>query len=229
MRKYKRIGIVGGVSPQSSALFYQTLIKKHFEKDEDQYYPEIVMFSMNFDRVKDFQKDPDQAGYINEFVKAVNTLKAAGVDFAVIASNTPHRVFEEIEKRTDIKLLSIVDSVADYASQKRFENVLLLGTIYTMKESYYKNGLKNNNIQTIVPSNTDQEIVNDIIFSELVVGKVKKESKLKLIDIIKKSPSDAVILGCTELPILLQKEDLRTPIINTTDIFAATTLEFASS
>ena len=227
MEKYKRIGIVGGVSPQSTVLFYRKIIKKHFEKNKDQYYPEIVTFSVNFDRIKDYQKKSDQMQYINEFVTAINALERAGVDFAVIASNTPHRVFEEVEKRTNTKLLSIISCVADYASKHKFKKVLLLGTMHTMKEDFYKRGLKNNGVEAIVPSDADQEAINDIIFSELALGELKVESKLKLMDIIEKNPADAVILGCTELPLLLKKEDMETPIIDSTDIFAEATLNYA--
>lgn len=224
---YKRIGIVGGVSPQSSALFYSKIIEKHFKKFQNQYYPEIVMFSVNFDKVKDLQKLPDQEEYINEFVKAIESLANAGADFAVIASNTPHRIFSELASKTSINLLSIVDCVTNHAKHMKYNKVLLLGTIYTMRENYFKNGFKAEKIETIVPSDEEQEMINDIIFNELVIGENNEKSKSYLINLIKRYPADAVILGCTELPMIIKKEDISIPIIDSTDIFAEATLNFA--
>lgn len=227
MEKYKRIGIVGGVSPQSSVLFYKTIIEKHYQKNKDYYYPEIVMFSVDFGKIKDFQKEDDPTNYIQEFVRAIDSLENAGADFAVIASNTPHRVFSQIEKQLAIPILSIVNVTADYAFNKGFKQLLLLGTNYTMREDFYKQGLKKKGLETIVPTNEEQEIVNNIIFNELVIGEIKEMSKLNLIHIIKKHHVDALILGCTELPLIIKEKDVEIPIIDTTDIFAEATLNFA--
>ena len=131
MQNYKRIGILGGISPQSSALFYKKIIEKHYQKSQDHYYPEIFMFSVNFGRLKDFQKEPDQTNYVNELVKGIDALKRAGADFAVIASNTPHRVFADIKKMTSIPLLSIVDSTANYALKNGYRRLLLLAACRT--------------------------------------------------------------------------------------------------
>ena len=227
MTNYKRIGIVGGISPQSSALFYKTIIEKHYQKNQDHYYPEIVMFSVDFGRLKDFQKDTDPKEYILELVNAVDSLERANADFAVIASNTPHRVFYEVEKKVSLPMLSIVDIVAGYALNNNFKKVLLLGTKYTMSEDFYKKGLINKGIEPIVPSETEQTIINNIIFDELVAGNVFQTSKVKLVEIIQKIEADAVILGCTELPLIITKDDIDIPIIDTTDVFAQATLDFA--
>ena len=227
MQNYKRIGILGGISPQSSALFYKKIIEKHYQKSQDHYYPEIFMFSVNFGKIKDCQKKPDQTEYINELVKGIDSLERAGADFAVIASNTPHRVFNEIEKKTSIPLLSIVDSTADYAIKNGFKNLLLLGTVYTMKEKFYKNGLKAKNIHAVVPSEVEQEMINNIIFNELVVGDVENISKNAVLEIINKHSVDAVILGCTELSLLITDRDTDIPLIDTTDVHAEATLNYA--
>lgn len=228
MKRYKRIGIVGGISPQSSALFYKTIIEKHYNKFHDYYYPEIIMFSVDFGKIKDYQKESDPSEYINELVKAVDSLEKAGADFAVIASNTPHRVFPQIEKQVSIPMISIITTTANYASKYGFKKLLLLGTQFTMSEDFYKNGLRENNIDTIVPSSEEQVIINDIIFKELVIGEIKEQSKSTLIKIIEKYPADAVILGCTELPLIIQSQDIKTPIIDTTDVFADEVLSYAT-
>ena len=229
MQQYKRIGILGGISPQSSALFYKKIIEKHYQKFQDHYYPEIVMFSVDFGKLKDYQNNPDQTDYINEIVKGIDVLERAGADFAVIASNTPHRVFSEIEKRTSIQLLSIVDSTANYAIKNGFNNLLLLGTVYTMKEEFYKNGLKAKNIHAVVPSEAEQEMINNIIFNELILGDVENQSKNVVLKIINKHSVDAVILGCTELSLLITKFDTDIPLIDTTDVHAEATLNYAIS
>lgn len=227
MKNYKRIGIVGGVSPQSSALFYKLLVEKHFFKNKDYYYPEIVMFSVDFGKIKDFQNETDPLNYIQEFIKAIDSLERAGAEFAVIASNTPHRVFSQIENNVSIPLMSIVDTTADYAIDNGYKKLLLLGTRYTMSEDFYKDGLKKKNLEIIVPSGRDQGLVNRIIFNELVLNIINKESKDKLIKMINTYSADAVILGCTELPLIIQKEDISMPVIDTTDVFAEATLDYA--
>jgi len=227
MKNYKRIGIIGGVSPQSSALFYKTLIEKHYKKYKDHYYPEIVMFSVDFGKIKDLQKEDDPVNYIQEFVNAIDNLERAGADFAVIASNTPHRVFSQIEKRVSIPLLSIVEIIAEYSLDQNFRNLLLLGTKFTMSEEFYRNGLKSKGIEIVVPTDDDQIIINNIIFDELVLNQIIQSSKEKLVGIIEKYLTEGVILGCTELPLIIHQEDIEKPIINTTEIFAEATLQFA--
>ena len=227
MKNYKRIGIVGGVGPQSYALFYKLLVEKHFSGNKDYYYPEIVMFSVDFGKIKDFQNETDSLNYIQEFVKAIDSLERAGAEFAVIASNTPHRVFSQIENNVSIPLLSIVDATADYAVDNGYKRLLLLGTRYTMSEDFYKNGLKMKNLEIIVPSGRDQGLVNRIIFNELVHDIISETSKTELIKMINAYSADAVILGCTELPLILKKEDITMPVIDTTDVFAEVTLDYA--
>ncbi|MCB2195650.1 MAG: amino acid racemase [Bacteroidetes bacterium] len=227
MKNYKRIGIVGGVSPQSSALFYKKLVEKHYTKNNDYYYPEIVLFSVDFGKIKDFQQEENTHNYIQEFVNAIENLEKAGADFAVIASNTPHRVFSEIDKQVSIPLISMVDVIAEHSVKHNFKKVLLLGTKYTMSEDFYKKGLQAHGIEAIVPSYDEQIIVNNIIFDELVLDRIIQSSKQKLIKIIEKYPADAVILGCTELPLIIKKEDVHLTIIDTTDVFAEATLNFA--
>lgn len=227
MKNYKRIGIVGGVSPQSSALFYKKIVEKHYTKNSDYYYPEIVLFSVDFGKIKDFQQEENTHNYIQEFVNAIENLEKAGADFAVIASNTPHRVFSEIDKQVSIPLVSMVDVIAEHSIKHRFKKVLLLGTKYTMSEDFYKKGLQTRRIEVVVPSYDEQIIVNNIIFDELVLDRIIQSSKQKLIKIIEKYPADAVILGCTELPLIIKKEDINTPIVDTTDVFAEATLKYA--
>jgi len=227
MKNYKRIGMVGGISPQSSVLFYRELIKKHFREHNNHYYPEIVMFSVDFGRLKDFQEDSDPKEYIKEIINAIDSLERAGADFAVIASNTPHRVFHQVEKRVSIPMLSMIDVIADYALNANYKKVLLLGTRYTMTEDFYKKGLLSKGIQAIVPSDNDQTIINNVIFDELVEGKVIQTSKIKLIEIIKTNKVDAVVLGCTELPLIVSGTDVDTPLIDTTTVFAGATLNYA--
>jgi aspartate racemase len=185
------------------------------------------MFSVDFGKIKDFQQEENTHNYIQEFVNAIENLEKAGADFAVIASNTPHRVFSEIDKQVSIPLISIVDVIAEHLVKHNFKKILLLGTKYTMSEEFYKKGLQSRGVETIVPSYDEQIIVNNIIFDELVLDHIIQSSKQKLIKIIEKYPADAVILGCTELPLIIKKEDVHLPIIDTTDVFAEATLNFA--
>ena len=228
MPRYKRIGILGGMSPVSTIKFYDMLIKKYFERNKNHAYPEIVIFSVNFDRIIKLQESNDMKAYINELMIGIDSLQKAGADFVVIPSNTPHTVFDELQKRSNIPLLNIVKITANKAKNLGMKKLLLLGTKFTMQSTFYKDDFEKLEIEVVVPSIDEQSKINKIIYDELVNGIIKEESKKKILDIVKNYNVDGIILGCTELSLILTPRDIKIPLLDTLQILAEATLDYAT-
>ncbi|KYK31896.1 MAG: amino acid racemase [Theionarchaea archaeon] len=222
----KRIGILGGISHESTTQYYEIIHKKYFKKYKDYYYPEIVVFSLNFQKFTDFENS-SKKNYIKYIMKGITSLEKAGAEFIVMAANSPHIVFEDVEKRSKVPLLSIVKVTAEKARKECMKKLLLLGIRVTMQSSFYQNVCKKYGITVVTPSPNEQNKINRIIFDELVIGIVTEESKKNLLKIINNYKVDGVILGCTELPLLLNQEDVDVPLLNTLELHAEAALDYA--
>lgn len=227
MSQYKRIGILGGMSPESTTEFYNLLIKKYYEKNKNYAYPEIVIFSVDFDNMMKLQESNDMKTYVKELMVGINSLQKAGADFAVIASNTPHMVFNELQKKSKIPLLSIVKNAANKAKIMGMKKLLLLGTKFTMRSTFYKDGFQDLNIQILFPNINEQNKINKIIYDELVNGIIKRQSKKQFLEIVKNYDVDGIILGCTELPSILTPKDTKIPLLDTLQIHVEATLDYS--
>lgn len=222
----KRIGILGGISHESTLKYYDIIHKKYYEKYKDYYYPEVVVFSLNFQKFTDFENN-SKKDYINYIMEGIISLERAGVDFILMAANSPHVVFEEVEKRSKVPLLSIVKVTAEKALQQELKKVLLLGIKVTMQSSFYQEVCREYGITVVTPSLEEQDTLNSIIFDELVIGVITEESTKKLMKIISNYKVDGVILGCTELPLILNQKDVDIPLLNTLELHAEAALEYA--
>ena len=228
MPRYKRIGILGGMSPISTIKFYDLLIKKHFERNKNHAYPEIVIFSVNFDRIIKLQESNDVKAYVKELMVGIDSLQKAGADFVVIPSNTPHMVFDELQRKSNIPLLSIVKITANKAKNLGMKKLLLLGTKFTMQSNFYRDEFEKLRIEIVAPSLDEQSKINKIIYDELVNGIIKEESKKKILDTVKNYDVDGIILGCTELSLILSSRDIKIPLLDTLQILAEATLDYAT-
>jgi aspartate racemase len=153
--------------------------------------------------------------------RCVQNLKKAGADFAIIASNTPHIVFDKLSRMSPIPLISIIDVTIDEITRCGYKNVLLTGTAFTMKNSFYKDSLESHGIKCTVPDNAEIDAIHNIIFQELENGIVNEQKKADFIAVCEKYAArgaEAVILGCTELPLLLKDGDVSIPVINTMEL-----------
>ncbi len=221
---YKRIGILGGMSPESTAEFYSLLIKKHFAQFKDYSYPEIVIYSVNFAEVIGLQEADNIVSYANELTRGIKALESAGSELIVIASNTPHMIFDDLQRRTHVPMLSMPLTVMNEAVKLKLKRLLLLGTKFTMQKDFYQKAFLGSNIEIIVPTASEQETVNNIVYKELVVGDIKGISRQKLVKIISSYSVDGVILGCTELPLIIRQDDVSAMLLDTVDIFTDATL-----
>ncbi len=223
----KRIGILGGISPESTRLYYEHIVKAYHARRGDYYFPEIVIFSLNFQHFTDLENRGDTEGYVAEIMAGVEALQRAGVDFVLMAANSPHAAFDIISRRAAVPLLSIVDVTLDEAQRLGLRRLLLLGIKFTMQSSFYPDACHRRGIELLVPSGEEQDDVDGIIFRELAAGQMLPASRGRLRRIIGSYDIDGVILGCTELPMILQREDTQIPLLNTLALHAEAALEYA--
>ena len=227
---YKRIGILGGMSPESTAAFYELLIKKHLNAYKNDAYPEIVIFSVNFARVLEYQDAVDTQAYVEELSKGLGVLADAKVDFIVIPSNTVHKVLDDLRALVNVPILSIVDATLDHAQKEGLQKLLLLGTKQTMSGSFYQHEAAKKDLELITPTPEEQVEVNTIIFGELVLGnEPSSQSKHRMLEIVSSyNQADAIILGCTELQMILKPDDTALPMLDTLEIHVDATLKSAA-
>ena len=224
MKARKRIGILGGISHESTIEYYGLIQKKYYERTGDSY-PEVVIFSLDFEKFTEFE-NTDKEQYIKYIMEGIRSLEKAGADFVIMAANSPHAVFDEVEKKSQIPVLSIVRATCEQALQQGLKTLLLLGIQFTMESSFYQDVFRDHGISIVTPSSKERTEIDRIIFDELVLGIHKKESKEKLLTIISNYEVDGVILGCTELPLVLNQKDITIPVLNTVEIHVETALDY---
>jgi aspartate racemase len=223
----KRIGILGGISAASTVEYYRRLIEKAIQRRGDYHTPEIVIYSLDFQRFTDLEDGNDRDGYVEEIMKGIRALEAAGVDFALMAANSPHAVFDQVAARAAAPMISIVRVTARSAQRRRLTRLLLLGIRFTMSSAFYPEACAELGIDVLVPSPEEQDEINHIIFAELARSVFRPESKARLLDIIAQYPVDGVILGCTELPLILSQEDTPVVLLDTLDLHVEAALKYA--
>ncbi len=227
---YKRIGILGGLTPESTVPYYIHIIHRYEEMFHNQAYPEVVVFSVSFQRFEDWMAVEDWESMELELTKGLHALHDAGADFAVIATNTMHNLYEKLDRRNIIPLLSLVDATGVEVKKAGIKRVGLIGTKFAMNKPYYREGLAKYGIKVVVPDEEDQQEVGRVIFEELAYGIIKDESRknyLAIMDRLKANGAQGVILGCTEIPLLIKQIDTKIPVFDTTTIHAEAALQFA--
>jgi aspartate racemase len=223
----KTIGILGGISPESTMLYYDHIVKAYYAREGNYYYPEIVIYSLNFQRFTDLEDSGDTRAYVQEIVTGIHALQGAGADFVLMAANSPHAVFDLVQEQANVDLLSIVDVTLDDAQKRGMKTLLLLGVQFTMQSSFYRQACTARGIHLLVPTEEEQDEISRIIFEELTIGQVLPKSKARLLDIVGRYKVDGVILGCTELPLILGPEDTTVPVLNTLALHAEAALDHA--
>lgn len=229
---HKKIGILGGLSPESTAIYYNHITREYAKRYGDYNYPEIIIYSVNFQEFVDWQNLDRWELAANKMISVFKILEKAGADFGLIATNTMHIVFDQVQSEISIPLLSIIESTADAINKEGIQTVGLLGTIFTMSGDFYKLGLKESGITALVPEKRDQEFINKVIYEELTKGIVNPKSKagfLKIINKLGDEGAQGIVLGCTEIPLLVKEEDCSIRLYDTTRIHAENALNYATS
>jgi len=227
----KHIGIVAS-SSEGASLCYRTICLEASAYMGEHNHPEITMSSVPLAEHLEFIKNEDWIGLAKSMAYAANKLADAGAHFVICPDNTNHLAFHHLAQFTDVPFIHIAEAVIIEASQKKYSKVGLLGTKFLMEGSVYQEYIDRYDLLGITPEEQDRQIVNNIIFDELVKGKILEESNAMLIDIIHKlkdKKCDAVILGCTELPLIIDSENAPLPTLDSTRLLARAALKQAMS
>jgi aspartate racemase len=218
----KKVGIVGGLGPESTIMYYKEIIAGYqkFVKTGD--YPLIVIDSVNMTKLLGYLENKQKEDLVSYIVNSLKHLAAAGADFAAISSNTPHIVFEKVKEQSPLPLISIIEETCRFSKNNGYKKVVVLGTKFTMSSRMYRDSFEKYNMKAFTPDEASQTTINNIIYPNLENGIILPEDKLRMINIAEKEISnihaDALVLGCTELPLMIKQEDITTPLINTTQI-----------
>lgn len=219
----KTIGLIGGMSWESTITYYQVINTVIKERLGGLHSSKCILYSVDFQEIEECQSSGNWEKSAKILADAAIKLQESGADFIVICTNTMHKVSDKIQESIHIPLLHIADVTATVLREKEIKKVALLGTKYTMEQDFYKNVIINNGIEVLIPNEEDRIIVNDTIFNELCLGIISESSKkafLSIIDKLGKQGAEAVILGCTEIGLLIKQNDTSIPLFDTTVIHA---------
>lgn len=227
----KTIGLMGGMSWESSIEYYRIINQAIRERLGGFHSARSVMVSIDFAEIETAQQagDWDKAAQI--MVEAARNVERGGGEFLVICTNTMHKLAPEVGAQIEIPILHIADATASRIKQRGLKRIGLLGTRFTMEEEFYRGRMmEEHGLDILIPADADRELVHDVIYDELVLGKINEQSKveyLRIIDGLRETGAEGVILGCTEISLLVADGDLEMPTFDTTRIHAQTAVEFA--
>lgn len=217
-----KIGMIGGFGPESTLDYYRLLIETYRIKSKDESNPEIIIYSMDINILMKLAANKEWDNLVEWLVNGIEVLQKGGADFGFISANTPHIVFDRVKELTPIPLISIVDKTCEHIKKIGVKKVGLLGTKFTMQSDFYKRACNREDIELFVPNEKEQDYIQHKLMTEIELGKFLDETKEGLINIIKRMIIDnsieGVILGCTELPLILSKSEEGIPFFNTTQI-----------
>jgi len=226
----KKIGIIGGLSAESTIEYYKILLKEYNKLKGGASSPLLIIESLDLGEVVGLMRIDDWKGVYKIIYQSAKNLEAAGAEVIIIATNTIHKVYDELQEEINTPMISIVKVTAETIKSQNLEKVGLLGTIFTMQSDFFHKVFHKYDIEIIVPEQDDQEFVNEVIFKELTYHILTPESKQGYLDVIEKLQergAEGVILGCTEIPLLIKEEDSPIPIFDTTTIHAMAALRYA--
>jgi len=226
----KTIGLIGGMSWESSLEYYRIINETVKEKMGKTHSCDCLMYSFDFHEVERLQHQGDWDGLTVLMVDRALDLKRGGAECIVICTNTMHMMANAIKTATELPLIHIAEETGKTIEAMNLNRVLLLGTKFTMEGSFYQSSLNNYAIDTLIPDENDRQIIHDIIYKELILGEFKDESRKKYIEIIEKAAKNGaqgVILGCTEIPLLIKSGDVSIPVFDTTSIHAIGAVNYA--
>ncbi|WP_455042106.1 aspartate/glutamate racemase family protein [Leptotrichia buccalis] len=219
----KTIGLIGGMSWESTVTYYKIINEVIKEKLGGLHSAKCVLYSVDFQEIEECQANGNWEKSGEILGEAAYNLEKAGANFIVICTNTMHKVVNQIKEKISIPILHIAEMTAEKILEKGLENIALLGTKYTMEQDFYKSKLIEKGINVIIPDKNDVEIINKVIYDELCLGTINSDSKKKFLEIVDKLRSkeaEGIILGCTEIGLLIKNADTDVPLFDTAIIHA---------
>ena len=226
----KTIGLIGGMSWESTQTYYRLINEGVKAELGGLHSAKLVLYSVDFAEIESLQHQGNWPATADILIHAAQALERAGADFIVICTNTMHKVAEQIEQAIRIPLLHIADATAAVLKLDAIKRIGLLGTRFTMEQTFYRERLEHQGIQAIIPNEVQRERVHAVIYNELCLGKINNESKqdyLEIVRSLKDQGAEGVILGCTEIGLLIQRSDTDVTLYDTTEIHAQEAVKVA--
>lgn len=228
----KTIGLIGGMSWESSAEYYRIINEEVKSRLGGLHSARCILYSVDFSEIEAFQSNGEWEKAGELLGNAAISLENGGADFIVICTNTMHKVADSIQAKISIPILHIAEATADEIKKLGLTKVGLLGTRYTMEQDFYKSRIEANGIQVLVPEQNERDMVNKIIFDELCLGDIQQSSRdyfRNVISMLASNGAEGIILGCTEIGLLIKQEDSAVPLFDTTRIHAIESVNKALS
>lgn len=226
----KTIGLIGGMSWESTAEYYRLINEEIKERMGGLHSAKCLLYSVDFGEIELFMRTGQWEKIAEELINAARILENAGADFILLCTNTMHKLYDQIQEEIEIQLLHIADATSEKVLQKNIKRVGLLGTRETMEQDFYKSRIENKGIQVIAPDEKERELVHQVIFDELCLGKIEdrsRENYIKIIEGLISKGAEGIVLGCTEIPLLINSDDSRVPLFDTTYVHAMKAVEKA--
>jgi aspartate racemase len=227
----KTMGLIGGMSWESSLEYYRIINETVKERLGGFHSAKCIMYSVDFEEVEKLQHQGDWDALTKLMVDSARKLQSGGADFIVICTNTMHKMADEVQAAVNLPLLHIADVTAEAIKRNGQTCVGLLGTKFTMEQDFYKGRLKDKHgLEVLIPSADERQVVHDILYSELCLGEIKDLSREKFKSVIQNlvdRGAQGVILGCTEIPLIVSQKDYDIPVYDTTELHAKAAVDFA--
>jgi len=226
----KTIGLIGGMSWESSAQYYAIINRAVRERLGGSHSAETFLYSVDFGEIERLQHDGDWSSLTARMVDAARRLEAGGADFVLICSNTMHLMADEVGAAIDVPLLHVVDPTASAITKAGLSRVGLLGTAFTMEKAFYRDRLAAAGLEIVIPDTADRREVHRVIYEELVAGKIEAASRAAYRQVIARlveRGAQAIVLGCTEIMLLVDQPDSAVPLFDTTRLHALAAVDLA--
>jgi len=226
----KTIGMIGGMSWESSIEYYRLVNEGVKSQLGGLHSAQCLMYSVDFEEIERYQHAGDWEKATEVMIAAARRLESGGADFVLICTNTMHKMAREVQAAIGIPLLHIVDATVVSIKSRNIHKVGLLGTRFTMEGEFYSGRLKAHGLDVVIPNQTDREIVHRVIYQELVLGKIIPESRQefrRIIQNLQEEGAEGIVLGCTEIGLLIKEEDTYLPIFDTTRLHAQAAVDVA--
>lgn len=226
----KTIGLIGGMSWESSVEYYRIINEEIRRQLGGLHSAKCILYSVDFEEIERYQAEGEWEKAGNVLGTAARSLEQAGAEMLILCTNTMHKISSNIEENTTIPFLHIADAIANRITSFGMKTVGLLGTKYTMEQDFYKARIEANGLQVLVPNDVERARINQIIFEELCLGEIKEESKEYFLQVMKHlvgEGAEGIILGCTEIGLLVKEKDIDIHLFDTAKIHAISAVKFA--
>ncbi|GAA0375720.1 aspartate/glutamate racemase family protein [Bacillus horti] len=225
----KTIGLLGGMSWESTQEYYRVLNEEVKARLGGLHSAECLLYSVDFAEIEECQRNNDWDRAADILTEAAKKLERAGAEAIVICTNTMHKLVDFIQSNIQVPILHIANATAKQIQKKSLTTIALLGTRYTMEQDFYKERIESQGINILIPDKEDRDTVHRVIYEELCLGVINQDSKAeykKIIESLRKRGAEGVILGCTEITLLIKDEDVSLPLFDTTRIHAQDAVDF---